>query len=71
MDIVFGNLVYDKYFKGYKFSDSFSFKFIFGYVDEYLYIFLCSEDMMVIFNEFDMGFEYFIMVCLVICNILL
>ncbi|HDZ9226461.1 TPA: transcriptional regulator [Vibrio cholerae] len=68
-EIAPGNLVYDKYLKGYKPSDSFSPKLTSGHADEYLHILSRSEDMTVTFNELDMGFEHSTMVRPVTRNI--
>ncbi|EGQ8131260.1 YafY family transcriptional regulator [Vibrio parahaemolyticus] len=68
-EIAPGNLVYDKYLKGYKPSDSFGPKLTSGHADEYLHILSRSEDMTVTFNELDMGFEHSTMVRPVTRNI--
>lgn len=56
-DIAPDNLVYDKYLKGYKPSDSFVPKLTSGYADEYLHILSRREDITITFDELDMGFE--------------
>ncbi|MGF1732905.1 helix-turn-helix transcriptional regulator [Photobacterium kasasachensis] len=56
-DIAPGNLIYDKYLKGYKPSNNFTPKLTCGHADEYLHILSRSEDMAITFNELDMGFE--------------
>lgn len=57
-DIAPDNLVYDKYLKGYKPSNSFTPKLTSGHADEYLHILSRSEDMTITFDELDMGFEH-------------
>lgn len=51
------NLIYDKYLKGYKPSDTFTPRLTSGHADEYLHILSRSEDMTVTFDELDMGFQ--------------
>ncbi|WP_105901885.1 helix-turn-helix transcriptional regulator [Vibrio gangliei] len=57
-DIAPGNLVYDKYLKGYKPSESFEPKLTTGHADEYLHILSRSEDMAATFDSLDMGFDH-------------
>lgn len=57
-DIAPNNLIYDKYLKGYKPSDSFEPKLTSGHADEYLHILSRSEDMTATFDSLDMGFEH-------------
>lgn len=68
-DIAPRNLIYDKYLKGYKPSDSFTPKLTSGHADEYLHILSRSEDMAFTFDELDMGFENTAMVRPVTRNI--
>lgn len=57
-DIAPNNLIYDKYLKGYKPSDSFKPKLTAGHADEYLHILSRSEDMTATFDSLDMGFKH-------------
>ncbi|GHA50599.1 WYL domain-containing protein [Photobacterium aphoticum] len=68
-DIAPGNLVYDKHLKGYKPSDRFIPKLTKGHADEYLHILSRREDMIVTFDELDMGFEHTAMIRPVTRNI--
>ncbi|MUK65228.1 helix-turn-helix transcriptional regulator [Aliivibrio fischeri] len=63
------NLVYDKHLKGYKPSESFTPQLTRGHADEYLHVLSRTEDMMVTFDELDMGFENTTMVRPVTRNI--
>ncbi|WP_223296574.1 helix-turn-helix transcriptional regulator [Shewanella pealeana] len=56
-DIAPGNLVYDKYLKGYKPSSTFTPSLTSGHADEYLHILSRSEDMNVTFADLNMGFD--------------
>lgn len=56
-DIAPGNLIYDKYLKGYKPSNSFKPKLTSGHADEYLHILSRSEDMISTFTDLNMGFD--------------
>ncbi|WP_434996647.1 helix-turn-helix transcriptional regulator [Vibrio scophthalmi] len=56
-EIAPGNLVYDKYLKGYKPSESFVPQLTRGHADEYLHVLSRTEDMTVTFDQLDMGFE--------------
>lgn len=57
-DIAPGNLVYDKYLKGYKPSGTFGPKLTTGHADEYLHILSRTEDMTATFDSLDMGFDH-------------
>ncbi|GEK12916.1 WYL domain-containing protein [Aliivibrio fischeri] len=63
------NLIYDKHLKGYKPSESFTPQLTRGHADEYLHVLSRTEDMMVTFDELDMGFENTTMVRPVTRNI--
>ncbi|OCH05339.1 helix-turn-helix transcriptional regulator [Aliivibrio fischeri] len=63
------NLIYDKHLKGYKPSESFTPQLTRGHADEYLHILSRTEDMMVTFDELDMGFKNTTMVRPVTRNI--
>mgnify|MGYP003631531628 FL=1 len=68
-DIAPGNLVYDKWLKGYKPCKSFIPKLTSGHADEYLHILSRTEDMSITFKELDMGFNNTTMVRPVTRNI--
>ncbi|OEF23141.1 WYL domain-containing protein [Vibrio rumoiensis] len=57
-EIAPGNLIYDKYLKGYKPSENFSPKLTTGHAEEYLHILARSEDMISTFNSLEMGFDH-------------
>lgn len=56
-EIAPGNLIYDKYLKGYKPSRTFVPKLTTGHADEYLHILSRSEDMTYTFSDLNMGFD--------------
>lgn len=55
-DIAPNNLVYDKYLKGYKPSDSFTPKLTTGTADEYLHVLSRNKDISHTFEGLDLGF---------------